>query len=96
MMWDSVKWYNIYYGVPEEEKKENGTETIFEGMSAENFQNWWKAFCQSMNPGVMQNSNRVVTEKAKPRSFIVKLLKPIEKETKKQLEKKETLTSKHQ
>lgn len=37
MMWDLVKWYNIYYGVLEEEKKENGIEIIFEGMSVENF-----------------------------------------------------------
>ena len=40
-MWPS-KWNNIHIiGVPEEEEKEKGIESVFEEIIAENFPNLW-------------------------------------------------------
>lgn len=47
---------------------------IFEEIYMENFSKSMQGICQSMNPEVLQTSNRIIAKKANPKYIVVKLL----------------------
>ena len=60
-LWDNIKHTNIrIIGVPEEEKKKNGTEKIFEEIIVENFPNMGKEIVNQV-----QEAQRPVQDKPK-------------------------------
>lgn len=82
MMWNSVKWSNMYLiGVPEE-KRETRTETIVEEIYTENF--------SKLMEGIIQESRssanlKQINYKESNHSYItVKLLEAIETEKRKE------------
>lgn len=82
MMWNSVKWSNMYLiGVPEEEKRETRTEKIVEEIYTENFSKLMEDIIQESRSSA--NLKQINYKESNHSYIIVKLLKPIETEKKK-------------
>ena len=74
-LWDSIKCTKIgITGIPEEEKKNKGTEKIFENIIAENFPNMRKEIVSEVQE-VQRDPYRINPRRNMPRHILIKLPK---------------------
>ena len=74
-LWDNIKSTNIQItGVPEEEKKENGSEKIFKEITGENFPNMGKEIANQVQE-TQRVPYRINLRRNTPRHIFIKLTK---------------------
>ena len=93
-LWDNIKHTNIWIiGVPEEEKKEEGPEKIFEEIIAENFSNMGKEIVTQVQE-VQKVPYRINPRRNLPRHVLIKLTKINYKQILKATREKQQITYK--